>query len=151
MDSPAFRSLVFEDIPAPDFADVQLVVLPEGATTDPVTWAKSIFSVRSAPLVVRALLGLRQLLVPIIGVNKAESDVFDVSRAVGEEALIAANDDHLDFRVGVGVDAADSLVRVTTAVRFKGWRGRVYFIPVRPLHGPVIRAMMNRAARTLRP
>ena len=151
MIEPVFRSVALDDIPAPDFADVQLVVLPDGATADPETWAKSIFSVRSAPLLVRALLGLRQLLVPIIGVNKAEADVFEVSRVVGEEALIEADDNHLDFRVGVGVDSTQSLVRVTTAVRFNGWRGRVYFIPVRLLHGPVTRAMMNRAARTLTP
>ena len=150
MDEPAFRSRVFADIPTPDFADVQIVPLPEGASSNPADWAGAIFSVRSAPLVVRMLLGVRQLLVPLIGVSKANSGVFRTREVVGEEAVIAADDTHLDFRAAVGVDAKRSLVRVTTAVRFKGWRGRLYFIPVGLLHGPVTRAMMNRATKSLR-
>jgi len=38
---------------------------------------------------------------------------------------------------------------VTTAVRLKGWRGRVYFVPVRLLHDPVTRSMMASAANQL--
>ena len=144
-----FRSTAFADIPSPDFADVQMVPVPSGSSTDPVEWARAIFSVRSAPLLVRALLGLRQLLVPLIGVPPAEAGVFTIDEVVGEEALIAVDDTHLDFRAAVGVDAHRGLVRVTTTVRFNGVRGRLYFVPVGVLHGPVTRAMMKRAARRL--
>ena len=40
-------------------------------------------------------------------------------------------------------------VHVTTAVTLKGWRGRVYFAPVRLLHDAVTRSMMIAAARRL--
>ena len=146
---PSFWSSAFEDIPAPDFADVQIVTMPGGSTSNPKEWARVIFSVRAAPWPVRLLLGLRQLLAPLIGVARAESDVFAIADIVGDEALIGSDADHLDFRVGVGVDGQARLVRVTTTVRLHGWRGRVYFLPVRLLHGPVLQSMMNRAAKRL--
>jgi hypothetical protein len=146
---PAFRSAAFWDIPTPDFADVQIIPLPEGAPADPARWAGSIFSLRSAPWPVKVLLGIRVVLAPLIGIPKSESGIFDVQRVIGEEALIAVDDRHLDFRAGVGVDPDSKLVRVTTVVRFNGWRGRVYFVPVSVLHGPVTRAMMTRASRRL--
>lgn len=69
----------------------------------------------------------------------------------GEEALIVADERHLDFRVAVGVDSRANLLRVTTVVRLHGWRGKVYFAPVRLLHGPVVQAMLRRAIRRLAP
>ncbi|MGI8823523.1 MAG: DUF2867 domain-containing protein [Acidimicrobiia bacterium] len=146
---PSFVSLAFRDIPVPDFADVVVVPLPPGAPTDPTVWARAIFSGSDAPGWVRALLALRQALVGLIGVRRAGPSVFAVSEAVGEEALIATDDRHLDFRVAVGVDAGGGLVRVTTAVRLHGIRGRLYFAPVRLLHAPVVQTMTRRAARRI--
>lgn len=148
---PAFRSLAFDDIPAPDFADVTIIAMPDGATTDPAVWTRAIFSGRSAPPWVVALMGLRQAAVGAIGVGKAPSTVFDVREVAGEEALVGFDDRHLDFRAAVGVDATARLVRVTTTVRLHGWRGRVYFAPVRVLHPIVVRSMTRSAARRLDP
>ncbi len=147
---PVFRSTAFDDIPEPDFADVVLVSVP--ATTlpiigDPAWWAARVFSVRSMPRWIVLLLGLRQVLVRLIGVDRAPSSVFDVKAIVGEEALIAADDRHLDFRAGVAIDVPQRMLRVTTVVRFHGWRGRLYFIPVGLLHDPITRAMARRAVR----
>jgi hypothetical protein len=47
------------------------------------------------------------------------------------------------------VAAEPGLVHVTTAVMLKGWRGRLYFMPVRLLHDAVSRSMMATAARRL--
>lgn len=148
---PSLVSLAFLDIPEPDFADVVIVPMPQGTPTDPAIWAHAVFAVRSAPPWVRALLGVRQALVGLIGVARSGASVFAVAEVVGEEALIAADDRHLDFRAAVGVDTARALVRVTTAVRLHGWRGSLYFAPVRLLHGPVVRAMLTRAASRLAP
>jgi Protein of unknown function (DUF2867) len=148
-DSPAFVSVAWRDVPRPDFVDVAAVVLPAGATSDPRTWAEEIFSVRSAPLPVKLLMGLRQLLAPLLGIPRATSDVFAVRDVVGEEALIAYDDVHLDFRVGVGVDPRHGLVRLTTVVRLKGLQGRVYFLPVRLLHSVIVHSVLAGAARRL--
>lgn len=144
---PHFVSLALHDIPVPDFAEAIIVPLPPGATTDPRVWAGSIFSVTSAPGWVKALFGVREIAVRVLGIPPAPRDVFDVREVLGEEALIATDDRHLDFRVGVAVDVDAGLVRVTTVVRLHGWRGRLYFAPVRYLHQPVLRAMLGRALR----
>lgn len=148
---PAFFSTAFDDIPVPDYADVVVVPVPPGAPADPALWAREIFSVRNAPGWVQAALTLRQALAPLIGVRRADRTVFETSRVVGEEALIVADDTHLDFRCAVGVDRETRLVRVTTVVRLHGMRGRLYFLPVRIAHGPVLHAMLRRAASRLTP
>ena len=146
---PALRSLVLDEMPRPDWADVVLEPLPDGAPTDPEVWARAIFDMRSTPRVVMALMALRQLLVPLIGVTPGRTSVFDVQRVSGEEAFLRADDRHLDFCAAVGVDAVRRTVRVTTAVQLHGWRGRVYFTPVAVLHDPITRSMMRAAAKRL--
>lgn len=151
-DAPAFRSLALDEVPLPDHLDVIAVPLPVGASTDPSLWTRTIFSIDSTPVWVRALLVVRQLLVPLIGVRRGDADaVFAVRRVVGEEALVVASDRHLDFACGVGVDADRRLVRVTTTVRLHGWRGRLTFAPVGLVHPVVVRSMLRRAARRLTP
>lgn len=145
--APSFTSLALEHQPSPDWADVVLTALPAGSTGDARQWAEQVFSLEDGPRPVRALLALRQALVGLIGVERARPDVFAVREAVGQEALIVANEAHLSFRCAVGVDHDARLLRVTTAVWLHGWRGRLYFAPVSLLHDPVTRAMMRSAVR----
>lgn len=142
-------SLALRDIPHPDFADAAIVTLPEGSPTDPETWAREAFSVAAMPRWVAAALAVRQLLVPLLGIPQAPDDTFAVGERAGDEVLIAADDRHLDFRCGIAVDPAARLLRVTTTVRLHGWRGRLYFVPVRVLHPVVVRAMIRQAGRRL--
>lgn len=114
---------------------------------DPVWWAGEVFSVRSAPLWVRALLAARQALVGILGIDKAGPGVFDIDSVSEHEALISEDDTHLDFRAAVSVSADPRLLQVVTVVRLHGWRGRLYWVPVSLLHGPVTRSMASRAVR----
>lgn len=145
---PCLRSLAFQDIPVPDFADVCVIAVPESLgpiEPDPTVWASAVFNEKSAPRWVQALFAVRQLAVRLVGIPPASNDVFRVAEAVGDEAVIRTDDRHLDFRCGVGIDAEARLLRVTTVVRLKGWRGRLYFVPVRLLHGPITQAMAKRA------
>ncbi|WP_247045194.1 DUF2867 domain-containing protein [Arthrobacter rhizosphaerae] len=149
--SPSFVSLALASIPVPDYADVIVLPVPAGSPVEPRLWAETIFSGAVVPLWVKWLMGIRQTLVALIGVKPSPTGIFAVSGVVGEEALISADDKHLDFRCGVALDASRMLLRVTTAVRLKGWRGRLYFLPVRLLHPLVVHAMMARAIRVLTP
>ena len=142
-------SLALDALPRLDWADVVILSLPDDAPVDLAVWAEEIFRVRSAPLWVKTLLAARQAVVALIGIRRAQSDIFTVREVRGEEALIVAEDRHLDFAVGVGVDPNRMLLRLTTAVQLHGWRGRLYFLPVRILHDPVTRAMIRRAVRNL--
>jgi hypothetical protein len=143
--------LALASIPVPDYADVIVLPVPAGSPVEPQVWAKTIFSAAVVPPWVKWLMGIRQTLVALIGVKPSSAKIFSVSRVLGEEALISADDKHLDFRCGVALDAPGKLLRVTTAVRLKGWRGRLYFLPVRILHPLVVHAMMVRAIRVLSP
>ncbi|MBG0741370.1 DUF2867 domain-containing protein [Paeniglutamicibacter antarcticus] len=149
MPQPYYWSLAFADIPAPDYADMSIGVLPPSATEEPAEWARNLFSPESMPGSIRLAMGLRQLLVPLIGIPRADHDVFAVKRVEGQEALLSVDEVHLDFRCGVGVDAENRLVRITTTVRWKGWQGRMYFLPVRVLHPLVMHSMLTRTQRRL--
>ena len=52
---------------------------------------------------------------------------------------------HLRFVDGELAD--EHLLHVTTVVQLKGWRGQLYFLPVRFLHDQITRSMMTAAAR----
>ncbi len=47
----------------------------------------------------------------------------------------------------MAADGDAGLLRCVTTVRLHGWRGRLYFLPVRLLHDPVTPAMMQAAVR----
>lgn len=149
MTAPTFRSLAFADVGRFDYGDVILASKPPGTTDDPRVWAETLFSPASAPLWVKAAMGVRMALAPLIGLESAPAGVFDVRRVEGEEALIEYVDAHLTFRCAVGVDAEAAVVRVTTVVTFNDWRGRVYFTPVSLAHPLVVNAMLHRTRRNL--
>lgn len=102
---------------------------------------------RSAPRWVKALIEIRQALVGVVGIKKADDAVFQVDSVTEHEALISDNDTHLDFRAAVSVSSNPRLLQIVTVVRLHGWRGRLYWMPVSILHGPVTRSMARRAVR----
>jgi hypothetical protein len=93
-------------------------------------------------------LAVRQVLVPLLGVPRA-NDVFAIREQDGDEVLLGVDDRHLDFRCAVAVNREARLLRVTTTVRLHGWRGHAYFLPVRVLHPHVVRAMIRSAGQSL--
>ena len=99
---PSFASLALAGQPPPDWADVVIVPLPQGAHGGPRFWAERVFDGSDLPKPVLTLMGLRQFLVRLVGIGPAPSTVFDVAAVVGDEALIVELEDHLDFRCGVG-------------------------------------------------
>ena len=139
-------SHVYDVLPGPDWAGTTSVNAPGAGRFDAATWAREIFDVRSAPGPVKVLMGMRELLVRLVGIPPGDPSKLAVDRVEGDEAIIDTDDAHLHFAAGVSADAEHDLVHVVTVVRFKGVRGRAYFLPVRLLHDPVTRAMMRRAA-----
>lgn len=150
---PSFASRALEGVSEPDFADVQLVALRGATGIAADDWVRAIFDRRSIPVWVQGLFGLRALLVPFIGLNQSReraSSPFEVREVVGGEALVVTDAPHLLFRLGVAVDDDAGLLRATTVVVHHNWRGRLYFVPVGVLHGPVLRSMMVRAVNRSR-
>ncbi len=143
-------SLALRDIPCPDYVHTVIVPLDEHGSTDPAAWARRLFSLRDMPRWVVAAMAVRQALVPMIGVRRAPRDVFGIREVADDEALVAADDHHLDFRCAVAVDEHTRMLRVTTTVRLHNARGRLYFLPVRLAHPLVMRSMLRSTARSWR-
>lgn len=142
-------SIAFDDIAEPDYADTIYVPIPltdRAIPINPEWWAGRVFTVASAPRWVVALIGLRQALVGLVGIEKGDQSVFEVDRVANGEALIVEDAAHLDFRAGVRIDTDHRLLAITTVVKLHGWRGKLYWTVVRVFHGPVTRSMAEKAA-----
>ncbi len=140
------HSLALAELAVVDAWDVQTTSLPPGAPRDPAWWVRQVFARESMPGWVRALFVLRQALVPLVGIDRGSRQAFAVDRVERDEALVVTRERHLDFVFGLRVDAQASRVVATTAVQLHGWRGRLYWVPVSRLHGPVLRSMLARAS-----
>jgi hypothetical protein len=140
-------SAPLELMPRSDWATATIVTVPAAAPADSLTWARAIFDVRSVPVWAKALYGVREALVRVLGIPPGERSMLAVDHVQDGEAIIDTDDVHLHFVAGVRVEP--ERVTVTTAVTLKGWRGRVYFVPVRLLHDAITRAMIDAAARRL--
>jgi hypothetical protein len=93
------------------------------------------------------LFALREAAAIALRLPPGDPAMLTVDRTVDGEAVIDTDDRHLRFVVTV--HTTPGLVHVTTAVTLKGWRGRLYFAPLRLLHDAVTRAMVTSAARRL--
>ncbi|HYH30962.1 MAG TPA: DUF2867 domain-containing protein [Pseudonocardia sp.] len=128
-----------------DWTDAYAVAVLPGTPLDPQVWADAVF--RDPPRWVLAALGLRELLVGLVGIDRGGRGAFDTLARTDDEVLLGSDANHLDFRVSVRREP-DRVV-LTTVVQRHNRRGRAYDALVRRVHPTVVRAMLNRAARRL--
>lgn len=71
--------------------------------------------------------------------------VFEVRDRKLDEIMLGENDRHLDYRISVQLEREEGKcwVIVSTVVKFNNWLGRVYFVPVRPVHKIIVPAMIR--------
>jgi hypothetical protein len=138
-------SVVYQVMPRPDWAATTTIAVQDGTVRDAAGWARAIFDVASTPGWIKALFGIREIAALALRIPPGRPDMLAVREVRSGEALIDTDDRHLRFVAGVRADR--HLLHVTTAVRFKGWRGRLYFLPVRFLHDQITRSLMVAAAR----
>ncbi len=136
-------SAAFDLMPCPDWAATTTVAVAKAAGHTPEQWAQAICDFSAMPSWVKAMFALRAVAATALRLPPADPAMLAVDRVVGDEAIIDTDDRHLRFVAAVRV--APGLVHVTTVVTLKGWRGRVYFAPVRLLHDAVTRSMMTAA------
>lgn len=80
--------------------------------------------------------------------------LFKVFDRTENEVIVGEDDKHLNFRVSlfkidnIGNPASKSLV-ISTTVEFKNWLGKLYFVPVRPLHRLIVPAMLKRIIKEI--
>src|SRR4051812_13811520 len=125
-----------------DWSDAYAVPCSSSAPRDPQVWADAVFS--GPPVWVSALLGARELLVGLVGIERAGRRAFvTVARTEGE-VLLGIDQSHLGFRASVLREPRR--VVVTTVVQVHNGRGGAYSALVRRIHPAVVRAMLSRAA-----
>jgi hypothetical protein len=129
----------------PDWQDCQRLPVSATAARDPRAWADAIF--HDPPPWVAASLRLRDRVVSLLGMKLADTGDFPIVARADDEVLVGSDDRHLDFRASV--HRTDDTVDVVTVVQTHNRLGRLYLIPVRMVHGVMVRRMLRRASRSL--
>lgn len=102
------------------------------------------------PLWVRALNGLRNAIVGVIGLKNGEISVdaekvgaFPIVERSDRVVVFGFDDWHLNFLIAVEAHPT-STVSVTTLVERKHWFGYAYIFLITPFHKLIVRTMMAR-------
>jgi hypothetical protein len=137
--------LLARALPRMDWSDAYAVAFPGLRPGNPQEWADAIF--HSPPLWVAALVGVREVLVCLVGIERGGSHAFDTVAWNADEVLLGIDQRHLSFRASVLVEP--TRVVLSSVVQVHSRRGRAYSAVVRRIHPVVVRAMLRRAARTM--
>ena len=146
------------------YADAFRVRLPDGPASD-IDALVSLLAT-SSPAWVDALMALRNRIVSTIGLRTPRGRVFGdppaardrryepgdsagifrVYARTDDEILMGGDDRHLDFRASLIVqrEPEGAYAVLCTVVHFNNWLGRLYFVPVRPVHRMIIPAVLRR-------
>jgi len=150
------------------YEDAYAITVPMEFTIEPATMMKLFFD--SIPNWTKALLVIRESVVGWIGLKTAKGvdlaselenfsgkkgeaiGLFRVIDRNSEELMVGEADKHLDFWLSfIGRELEGEFeMKLATAVVFNGWLGRLYFLPVKPLHRLIVPAVLKRMARNLK-
>ncbi len=137
-----------------DYADAYRVRLPHDAPHDVASVTRAFATARIGWI--EALMWLRNRLVSVFGLKpeqlapttptlepSSRAGIFRVYQTAAHEVLLGEDDSHLDFRVSVLVQQQGLVcwAVISTVVRYHNLLGRLYFIPVRPFHQLIVRAL----------
>lgn len=77
--------------------------------------------------------------------------LFHVKESNDQEILTGETDKHLDFSLSfIGKKESEHFeITLATTVLFNGWLGRLYFLPVKPIHKILVPVMLKRMAKKL--
>lgn len=159
-------SLAQTAFPRIDYVDTYRVQLPPNAPRNIDLLFQTVFSLPPNSFIGR-LMALRNRLVRLIGLKTVEPSntplpqrplqagdqtrFLKVVECSENELLLGEDDRHLDLRVSVRREENEKAtwLIVTTVVQFNNWLGRLYFLPVRPIHQRLVPWMLKKAAQTL--
>lgn len=74
--------------------------------------------------------------------------LFKVFSRTDREVILGEDDKHLNFRVSLFYEpnpdkASEKRLTISTTVKFNNWLGRLYFLPVKPIHKLIVPAMLK--------
>lgn len=155
------KSLIFESLRTHHYIESYGVVLPEGVRTDLCGATRSILFDQS-PGWIDTLMSWRNSFARAVGLKVAEIDkqevldnfslereslgFFKIYASSATEVILGDDDWHLDFRVSISLnDKPRQEVVLTTAVQYKNWFGRIYFLPVSFVHRLMVGFLLRNA------
>lgn len=153
------NSIITKNFTEIDYQDTYLISKKTDSTIDRITvglfkgpkWADNLMKLRDS--IVR-LFGLKT------GKKKETSteehisvgskvEFFTVVDRNENEIVMAENDKHLNFKTSVMIDRneVDTIIYLSTIVKFNNIFGRLYFIPVKPFHRLIIKSILRKFAK----
>ena len=161
------ESLIFQDLPKIDYQDAYAIRTSAKYAVPPEYLVKLFFN--SIPFWAKILLGIREVLAKLIGLKTAHGiDVkqqieeyrgepgqsialFHTLRRSDTEILTGENDSHLDFRLSfIGYRQQETFeIILATTVQMNSWIGRLYFLPVKPIHQVLVKSLLKRMTKRL--
>jgi hypothetical protein len=100
------------------------------------------------------LMKIRDLAVGIFGL-KTEKDApdnlelfFPVIEKTPDEVVMELEDKHLNFRVSILIDRANSYIYITTLVHYNNCFGTLYFAIIKPFHRIMVKASIKNGMKS---
>ncbi|MDR2298753.1 MAG: DUF2867 domain-containing protein [Comamonas sp.] len=148
------------------FADAYAVADPAPQRSAMEQWLDI---VKSAPVWVERAMDLRNAVVSRLGLKdlgrlggvdsgKPAWDyrigdrvgIFSLQHMTSNEVVMADSDSHLDVHVSLFKSSPDDRVVVSTVVHVKNWFGRLYMLPVAPVHRIIVPTTLSRLTLSTR-
>jgi hypothetical protein len=145
------RSMSLAALDAHDYADSFQVIVDSELPSDPTYWTEKLL--QDVPPLVARMMAARNAAMKPLGLRVSGDPgalPFPKLDETEEEVLVGLDDKHLNFRASIRVEPHGTMQAVTfeTVVKFNGITGRLYFLPVKPMHKyVVIPRMLEHAAR----
>lgn len=147
------KSIILDDFGSVNYFDSYMVVKSTKLSVDEI--ATEIFRMSKIGAI---LMKIRDSIVRLFGLAVTtevanEQDYYPVgSKLINftvlarneNELVLGGNDKHLKFRTSVFIDREESKVYLTTIVRFNNWGGKLYFIPVKPIHKILVKSQFRK-------
>lgn len=148
------KSIISEKFGSIDYCDSYMVTASTKLSVDKI--ATEIFRMSKAATI---LMKIRDSIVRLFGLAITEGEAceqnyypvgsklmsFTVSARNENEIVMEENDKHLKFRTSVFVDREVSEVYLTTIVKYNNWGGKLYFMPVKPVHKILVKSQFKKA------
>ncbi|MBN1969887.1 MAG: DUF2867 domain-containing protein [Candidatus Delongbacteria bacterium] len=117
----------------------------------------------SGPKWADSLMLIRDRVVSVFGLKTSEArnpdnlyfqegeqlDIFKVYAKTENELVLGDDDKHLSFRVSLLLDCKNNdiekkKIMITTTVEYKNIFGRIYFLPVKPIHQLIVKETLKK-------
>lgn len=146
IDSIPEESDVLNGFGSVDYVDTYAISVKTSLSAEEVS--RELMS-HAMPCWVRFLYRVRNLFVRVLGLeavnrNEGAESVFTLIAQNEHEVIMGKDDTHLNFRGAILLDRESDTLSFITLVHFNNWRGRLYFLPVKPFHKLIVKSLLKK-------